>query len=208
MSEAKNVWERLFPPGPNFLRMLGYQLNHARKALDAFLQWCDHPDDSSVEAVFNIEREADDLRSALVLALTSAFETPLDREDINDLSQRLDDIVDQIRNTVREATALDVRPDEPIKQMIKNTQEGLVDLQHAIGELPRNRHGALDFAAKARHSHRLVERVYTRALADLLKSDDFRVIFRQREVYRQMIRLGEIVEVCGEELEHAINKLG
>lgn len=210
MADQTNVslWHRLFPPGPNFLQILGSQLNYARKALDAFLVWCDEPNDANLEAVYTMEGEADVVRRELVTALSSAFDTPLDREDVDDLSQRFDDIVDQVRNTVREATALKAEPDDPIRQMIANLQEGLVELQHAIGALPKDRHGALEHAAKARHTQRLNERLYTQALAALLESDDFRTILRQREVYRLMTRLGEILELSGEELEHAVNKLG
>ncbi len=210
MADEKNVslWHHLFPPGPNFLQILGFQLNHARKALDAFLVWCDAPTDANLEAVYAIEGEADVVRRELVTALSSAFDTPLDREDVDDLSQRFDDIVDQVRNTVREATALKAKPDDPIRQMIANLQEGLVELQQAIGALPKDRHSALEHAVKARHTQRLNERLYTQALAALLESDDFRTVLRQREIYRLMTRLGEILELSGEELEHAVNKLG
>jgi hypothetical protein len=202
------LWRRLFPAGPDFMRTLGFQLNYGRKALDAFQVWCGAPTEANVEAVYTIEAEADAVRRDLVTALSGAFDTPLDREDVDDLSQRFDDIVDQVRNTVREATALKATPDEPIRQMITNLQEGITELQHAIGALPKNRHGALEHSAKARHAQRLNQRIYTQALAALMDTDDFRNILRQREVYRLMTRLGEILELSGEELEHAINKLG
>ena len=201
------LWHRLFPPGPDFLQMLLSQLDHGRRALDEFLRWCNAPSDSSVEAVFQIEKEADDVRRDLVFALSSAFSTPLDREDIDDISERLDDIVDAVRNTIREARALKFNPDEPVKNMIANLQGGLVDLQHAIQLLPKNRRDALDHAAKSHHTGRLNERVYTQALVTLLESDDVRVIFRQREVYSLLLRLSEHLEHIAEKLAHAVNKL-
>jgi len=201
-------WQKLFPPGPNFLGLLGDQLTHARRALDAFLQWCDAPNEANMEAIFQIENEADNVRRDLVAALASAFDTPLDREDVDDLSQRLDDITDAVRNTVREATALRVTADDPIRQIIIHLQEGLTELQHALGSLPKDRHAALEHSARARHAHRLNERIYTPALVELLESEDFRFILRQREAYRMMVHLSELVELCGEEFEHAVNKLG
>lgn len=210
MSDAKPVglWQRLFPPAPNFLQILGFQLNYARKAADALLEWCDDPKKSALETVFALEAEADNVRRDLVNALSSAFDTPLDREDIDDLSQRFDDLVDHVRNTVREATALNAQPEAPIREMIVNVQQGLIEMQHAVGALPKDRHGAMEHSAKARHAQRLNERCYTTALAALLETDDFRHIIRQRELYRLFIRLGEILELSGEVLEHAVNKLG
>ncbi len=188
--------------------MLRLQIDHGQQAFDAFLQWCDAPSDSAAETVFHIEQEADGVRRDVVLALSTAFSTPLDREDIDDLSERLDDIVDSVRNTVREARALKIQADEPMKHMIANLKEGLLELGYAIGALPKDPHAAVEHAVKCHHTERLNERIYTQALVALFESNDFKKIFRQREIYSLVIQLSETLEISAEQLVHAINKLG
>lgn len=209
MSQATpSLWQRWFPPAPNFLGIIDNQLGHARQALEAFTRWSATPGPPGVEEIFQIETDADQVRRELVTALASAFDTPLDREDLDDFSQRIDDIVDGVRNLVREATALAVIPDDAMGQMVGHLQDALTDLQNALHCLPKDLHGALTNSAKSRHALRLNERIYTEALARLLQSDDFRFILRQREAYRLMVHLSEQVERAGEELDHAVNKLG
>ena len=62
--------------------------------------------------------------------------------------------------------------------------------------------------AQAHHSGRLNERIYTSALTILFEQDDFRQVFKLREIYNLMVGLSEIVELSAEKLAHSINKLG
>ncbi|MHB2019486.1 MAG: DUF47 domain-containing protein [Candidatus Xenobia bacterium] len=207
MGGPASIWRRLFPTPPDFIALLGDQMHKAEEALEALLQWSDHHDQAYADSVFEIEKQADKARLRTVEALTTAFETPLDREDVDDLSRLIDDIVDCARNIIREAIALKVRPDEKIRQMIVNLLNGLKELNAALQSLPKDRKGAAQHAARARHSKRLNERLYIDAMATLLEEDDFRTILRQRETYREMVRLSEVLESCAETLEHAVNKL-
>ena len=205
-----SVWRRIFPAGPDFLGLLGGQAAHGRRALDAFFQWCEAPSEAGLQLIFQIETEADDVRRHLVMALQSAFSTPLDREDLNDLSQRFDDIVDAVRNSAREVSALRVTPDDSMRSMIHHLNEGLEELQLALGALTKGQKGhdgALHHCAKAHYTGRLNERIYTQAMSTLLEAEDFRHIFRQREAYGLMVRLSELVELTAEKLAHAVNKV-
>ena len=202
------LWQRLFPPGPNFVAMLTAQLEAGMRALDALARWCSAPSEAEMQAIFTIEDEADGLRRDLVFALSTAFSTPLDREDIGDLSELLDDIVDGVRNTVREAATLRVTPDAAMLEMTGHLREGLVELEQSLGCVPKHHQRALEHTAKAHHCGRLVERTYTRALGQLLDSEDFHHIFRHREAYSLLMDLGLTLERTSEKVAHALNKLG
>ena len=201
------LWNRLFPSGPDFLKLLEAQIKHGQMALTAFEQWSNAPSEEGAQTVYRLETEADDLRRDLVLALSSAFSTPLDREDIDDLSERLDDVVDDVRNAVREAAALAVVPDAHVREMIGNLRDGLGELGLALRALHKDRRAALEHVAKAHHAGHLNERIYTRALSALFEQDDFRRILKLREIYSRMVELSEVLELSAEELAHSINKL-
>lgn len=54
-----------------------------------------------VEGVHDIEHNADDKRHELIMHLTKEFITPIEREDIMELVQKLDTVVDNIDDVLR-----------------------------------------------------------------------------------------------------------
>lgn len=202
-----NFWRRLFRPPVDLLALLRAQADHALRALDAVLAWCDQPGDAAVREVFRIENEADVTRGTLVLELSEAFESPLDREDVNDVSRRLDDVVDGMRNMVREASALKVVPDDTLRHMARHIRDGLVQLKASLEALPADPSAALTLADASRHCQRPNDRIYAEALSALIDTQDFRTVLRQREAWLLMLGLSRLVELCGEGLMHAVNKL-
>ena len=53
-----------------------------------------------ITRMHGIEQAADDVRHGLVDALVTAFITPIDREDVAELSARLDDVTDEIEGVL------------------------------------------------------------------------------------------------------------
>lgn len=208
-SEKGSFWSRFFQARTDFITLLDGQLDLAAKAMGEFLAWCETRSQTHVDAVYQLEKDADQVRQQVINALGGAFETPLDREDVDDLSRCIDDIVDGIRYAVREAVALRVKPDSNIQDMARNVEAGIVSLRTSVSGCRNNRAEAQQYAGRARHVQRLNERVYIQAMACLLDDDnDFKTIFRQREGYRQMIELTGVLELAAERVEHALNKLG
>ena len=56
-----------------------------------------------VEAIKELEHEADDVTHEIVTRLDRTFITPFDPEDIHELASKLDDIMDRIDSTARRA---------------------------------------------------------------------------------------------------------
>lgn len=56
----------------------------------------------SRDLINDIEHEGDESRNAVVQALSKAWATPLDREDLFRLSRSIDDVLDNLRDFVRE----------------------------------------------------------------------------------------------------------
>jgi uncharacterized protein Yka (UPF0111/DUF47 family) len=62
--------------------------------------------------------EIKEIRSVLIDDLHNTFITPIDREDIYNISNALFDMVDYGITTIEEMNILKVKPDEFIKEMI------------------------------------------------------------------------------------------
>ena len=63
--------------------------------------------------------------------------TPLDPEDIYELSERLDQVIGAAKDLVREAEALSLTPDPALAAMASLTVQGVDDLAEGFAALPK-----------------------------------------------------------------------
>jgi hypothetical protein len=187
--------------------LLDRQLELTSQGLHQLEAWCRNPSQELMDEVFRLETEGDGARAALATGLAAAFETPLDREDLNDLSRRIDDLLDEARSMVRLGTALKVAPEANVCDMVANLHQGVEHLRQAIQCLPKRAEEADKFARQARRPLRLNERLYSSGVALLYDGEDLKYIFRQMELYHAVIRLSEVEESLADQLDHAIYKL-
>lgn len=205
---ARASWWKVFFGRPtDFIVLLREQLQLTRQAVQHLRRWS-QGDPAALDDAVEIETRSDAHHRQLVEALAMAFETPLDREDIHDLSRRLDDIVDAVRHGARKIHALEARPEALLERMLANVGSGLAELDHAIGALPDQTEKAREHADRARHSQRQTEELESEALSQLIEGEDVKHYLRQREIYALAFTIGHMLEATGEGLVHAINKLG
>lgn len=206
--EKVSWWRRLFPPRVNFLDLLSQQTLLTQSAVQALHQWSVTKDDGDLERIADIEKKSDELRERLVGGIARAFETPLDREDINDLSRHLKDLVDGVRYAARRIRATKMNAPQPAQNMLLNIHDGLGELELAIQALPKHPADAWKHADRARHSQRRNEDIEADGIAEAFKTDDVKELLRQREMLGIVLLIGRTLELTGENMVHAINKLG
>jgi predicted phosphate transport protein (TIGR00153 family) len=78
--------------------LLEKQANLATRSAEKFLEMVDNFEEIDVyaEALSDLEHEGDNLTHELQNKIASTFITPLDKEDLKELSQALDDVADYI----------------------------------------------------------------------------------------------------------------
>ena len=77
-----------FPDGKSqFFEILSRQAAKTLEGLEALWNFAENGTKENANLVRNVEREADELRRILVEELDQTFVTPLDREDIYNLSR-------------------------------------------------------------------------------------------------------------------------
>jgi uncharacterized protein Yka (UPF0111/DUF47 family) len=77
--------------------------------MEALVGWA-NAEDGAAERVREFEHQADDTKRELRLALTNAFITPIDAEDLYVMSERLDAVLNGAKDTVRESESWASRP--------------------------------------------------------------------------------------------------
>ncbi len=196
------------PADPDLIGRLEAQAAITRDGLEAFVAWTEG---SSVagERVREREHAADAEKAALREALTEAFTTPLEPEDLFELSQGLDGILNRVKDTVREAEVMDAAPDGPMAEMAEELRAGVQALQRAIAALrQRGEHRAATRAADEAIKHqRHLEHVYRRAMSALIGAEEVREVVAKRELYRRLVRTGDHLELVAERVWYAVLKV-
>ena len=93
------------PENPDVLGMLRRQAAVTCEGMVALVGWA-NAEAGAAERVRDLEHQADDTKRELRLALTNAFITPIDAEDLYVMSERLDAVLNGAKDTVRESEVM------------------------------------------------------------------------------------------------------
>ena len=193
------------PETPDVLGMLRRQAEVTIAGVEALVAWT-HGDATKAEEVREHERRADEARHELQEALTTAFTTPMEPEDLFALSRGLDDVIDDAEDAVREAEVMAMPPDRALAEMAELLLQGVRALREAFAYLGMSRERATEAAEAAVASQRELERAYRRAMGHLLEVEDLREVMGRRELYRRFSRISKAVVAVAERVWYAVIK--
>ena len=194
------------PETPDVLAMLCAQADLTVQGMDALKAWA-NGDPAAADQVRRLEREADDRKRELRAALTVAFTTPLDPEDIFELSRGLDEVLDSAKNAVREAEVMRAAPDAAIADMTTELAEGTRRIEDAFAALSRGAIASATEAADAAvESQRRLEHVYRDAMSALVDRNDLREVAARRELYRRLARTSDQLVDVAERVWYSVLK--
>jgi uncharacterized protein Yka (UPF0111/DUF47 family) len=150
---------------------------------------------SKLEHIKNITNEIEEIRKILIDDLHNTFITPIDREDILNISNALYDMVDYAITTVDEMHILSVKPDEYIHKMVVLIRKQTEELLMAMERLSKNPRVAGEHALNTKTLEKDVEMQYRKALRDLFISpvtlESLPSLFYKREVYRHLSNMSD-----------------
>ncbi len=116
----------LIPKDDTFFEMFSSQMEVAYQAglilMDLFKEYTDT--EKKIHDIKQLENKGDELAHSVIDRLNSTFITPIDREDILDISTKADDIIDLIDETASYLVLYNV---ENIRNEAVNVAEVLVD---------------------------------------------------------------------------------
>jgi uncharacterized protein Yka (UPF0111/DUF47 family) len=185
------------PQAPDVLGMLREQSAITVEGMDALVAWSSG-DTAAPERLRKCEHGADKRKRELRKALTEAFSTPLEPEDIFEMSRGLDEILNGAKNIVGEAEAMQTAPDAAMVEMAEELAAGTRRLVEAFGMIeggdPESATARADQAVK---DQRHLQHTYRAAMSALIEVQDIRELAARRELYRRLARTGdELVRVA------------
>ena len=144
-----------------------------------------------VQKIIDLEHKGDDIIHSIMRRLHGSFVTPMDRSDIANLAEHLDDVVDHMEEVARDM--LDFKMPAPTPQA-REVAEVLVnaglELEKAVSWLPNMRRKREEILGLCRSISTLEEqadRIGRGALIELFNDNlPFSEVMKWREVYHHL----------------------
>jgi uncharacterized protein Yka (UPF0111/DUF47 family) len=193
------------PQNPDVMQTLAAQADVTVSGAVAFAAWA-AGEPSQESEVRECEHRADGLRRQLSQQLRQAFSTPVDQEDLFTLSERLDAVLNGLKNVVREADSYSLEPDTAIAAMADEVVTGVQHLRSAITQLVADADAATREADAAVTTERRMEKIYRDAMRALLAVDDPRRLITRGEFYRRTLEVGERLTRVADRVWYAVVK--
>jgi len=193
------------PETPDVLGLLRGQLAVTIEGLDAFGAWA-ADDPAAADAVRDAEHRGDMAKRELLVALRTAFVTPIEPEDVFALSRGIDRLLNDARDLINESDAMACPPDGRIAEMARLVGGALRQIDRSIAGLGTDDDQATEAADAAIAQARRLERVYYEGMAALLEVGDRNERIARRELYRSCSHLGETVVDVAERVVYAVMK--
>ena len=190
------VFGRLLPKEGNFFELFNEHGSHITRGARAFLLMVENYGDRTLREQYAAEvdaaeRAADKITAEVSRLLHRTFITPIDREQIHELINAMDDILDLLQDSSEVMSLYDVqRIGDDVIRLTEISVRCCERVQHAVTLLPK-----LSSAPVAEAAIKTCEEI------DRLESDADRVmraamsrLFREEEDTRELIKLKAIYE--------------
>jgi predicted phosphate transport protein (TIGR00153 family) len=178
---------RLLPREEEFFDLFTEVANRNKEAVAYLRKLFESPPDRRtphIEAIKRLEHEADQVTHEVVNRLDRTFITPLDREDIHQLSSDLDDVMDAMDGTARRAQIFRLGAAPP---GVLRITEVLQRMMGAIGEaVSRLKKGddVMKYCVEAKQLEEEGDAIYHESLGQLFEKErDAIELIKWKEIY-------------------------
>lgn len=203
---ASRLFHRIFPPTLDFFGMLNNQIGIVLQMSELMVDYMEKKSTDIGNKIIVKEDEADKLQAKIIVDLNEAFSTPVDREDIYRAVMGIEAIANYIKATINEIEIFDLIPTIFDFDIAVRLRDGINALKSGFSILSTRPLDAVAYCDEARRFERKIEYIYRHALVELFTSDDFKYIFKRREVYRHLSNAGDRLLSCANNLQDIVVK--
>lgn len=142
-----------------------------------------------VAAIKQVEHEADSLAHEVSRRIDRTFITPLDREDIHNLTQALDNVVDMIDGAARRSEMFGITESRPAATRLAAVLQHSVDsLEKAVVEV-KNRRAVMEHTRAVKHFEEEGDALYHMAVGELFQGTPDPIdVIKWKEIYDTLER--------------------
>jgi uncharacterized protein Yka (UPF0111/DUF47 family) len=163
---AYMIWKKLslshiFPKQLNFLNLLSEQAGIVHEGLKTAQKYCEKPSPAAARVVDQAEKEADEAHHNITAHIRSTFITgKYDRHNIENLSQKIDDIMDEAKKAVMRMEKFEVKPDHYVIEMLEKLSEAVVLIKEAAETLGTDSKRCDECIKAARKRENTIQHIY------------------------------------------------
>lgn len=139
--------------------------------------------------IHQLETEADVLTRDIFSELNKTFITPLDREDMQRIASKIDDVIDFMDGIAARIYSYKITTPPPYtlemaKELVKATKE----VEYMISKLQRikNPKDMIEHCRNTSDIEHIVDDLYREAIKELFESDDAIKIIKLKDIYETM----------------------
>ncbi|MGW4421082.1 DUF47 domain-containing protein [Streptosporangium sp. NPDC004631] len=137
-----------------------------------------------------IEHRGDTERARLIEELSSSLVTPIDREDLFRLSRSIDDVLDSLRDFVRESHLYRVDDQRRFAPMLDQAIVGIESLETAVRDLVSRPSAVTVDALEAKKAGGTLRRMYQYEIARIFSGEISTENMKERELVRRLEIVG------------------
>lgn len=210
-----NLFERFLPKENKFFLLLSEMADVIQQAsllLMDYVQLKDHQQIvENYKKIKEQERRCDHLQGRIFDELNNTFITPFDREDIDHLSSRMDDVTDYI-NSCAKRTMLYKPKEMPASAVVlaKLVNEAANCITKAIGELDMLKKNPVPITEYCQQLHDIENKaddVYEHFLIDLFENEkDAIEVIKLKDILHELERATDAAETVGKIIKTIIVK--
>jgi len=196
----------------SFIRQLKLQAEKTVNCLDFLVNNMDNISDQTIKEKKKLIDELIEIKSILHDDLHNTFITPIDREDIYNISIALFEMAYYSLTTLEEMLMFEVKPDEFIRTMVEKVKMEATEIFKSIDRLIKNPRVAEDHLIKITKMETRIDRIYRDAVKILLQdkqtlATDLQRILHTREIYRHLSNMSDHARIAANVLGIALIKL-
>ncbi len=149
-----------------------------------------------------IEHRGDVLRGELVTRLEGVVVSPIDREDLFRLSRSIDDVLDNLRDFVREWDLYEIEGGDSFLGILDAIANGVDDLRLAVRTIASDSEDTSQSALASKKAANEIRRLYDAEVGRLFSGELTMEVLKFRELLRRLdvvgLRLNEAADVLSD----------
>jgi uncharacterized protein len=142
-----------------------------------------------MEKVRKLETEGDVLTRDIFSELNKTFITPLDREDMQRIASKVDDVIDFMDGIASRLYSYQIKSPPPFsRMMVEELVRATKEVQYMISKLQKikNPQDMLNHCRNTSDIEHKVDDLYREAIKDLFKSQDAIHIIKLKDIYESI----------------------
>jgi predicted phosphate transport protein (TIGR00153 family) len=179
--------EWIIPQDKIFFNILEQQAELVLKAAKLFKKIVNDPENyaENMKEMRLLEHQGDEIVHNMIHRLHKSFITPIDQEDLADLTSLYDDVLDYIDSVTNRIFMFEVKkPDDIIKDFAGIIEKQVIEVNEALKHVRKMKQDEIEKRSKQVHSlENLADDLHDKAIIQLFKEKDPIKIIIMKEIY-------------------------